>query len=513
MTFYRATFILFFLITPFFAFSQVKDTTYVIIADDPIIAMLDSLQNAKFFENTELPLESGFPENYDPKYIPVFESSVIRERLAKLDAESPFDLVYNEAVRSYIEVYAKRKALVSRMLGLSTIYFPLFEEHLDKYKMPLELKYLAIVESALNPSATSRVGAAGLWQFMYPTGKMYKLNVTSYVDERRDPIKATDAACRYMMDLYKMYGDWQIVLAAYNSGPGNINKGIRRSGGKKTYWEIRPFLPKETQGYVPAFIAVNYIMNYSQEHNIYPLVSKPIYINSDTVVVKKPVSFDQISVYLGLSTDDLKYLNPSYKVGLIPSTQSGNVLCIPKDKVGLFITNEEAIYMCGKATDAPEMVFKDVRNMHTVKAGETLAMIGKKYNCTIDEIVVWNGLRHRKAVAGKKLTIYTYSKLNNNIGANTKDAQINTENKKEDTANTKVVPSQNESSSAKIGNSTKDKFSNTKYIYYTVQPGDTLWGIANKYKGATVDDIKKWNNIKNTKALKPGTKLKVAVNS
>ncbi|MES2837595.1 MAG: LysM peptidoglycan-binding domain-containing protein [Bacteroidota bacterium] len=505
MIFTRAILLLFILAVPNFVWSQAKDTTYVVIPDDPIIAMLDSLQNAKFFESTEFSTESQFPADYDPKFNPVFELSVIRERLAKLDAESPFDLVYNDAVKSYIEVYAKRKNLVSKMLGLAKIYFPLFEEHLDKYKMPLELKYLAIVESALNPNATSRVGASGLWQFMYPTGKMYKLNVTSYVDERRDPIKATDAACHYMMDLYKMYGDWQIVLAAYNSGPGNINKGIRRSGGKKTYWEIRPFLPRETQGYVPAFIAVNYIMNYSQEHNIYPVVPKSLYVNADTVVVKKPVNFDQISVYLGLPTEDLKYLNPSYKMGLIPATKNGNVLCIPKEKVGLFITNEEAIYVCGKAKDAPEIAFKDVKNTHTVRKGETLAIIGKKYNCTIDEIVSWNGLRQRKAVAGKKLTIYTYAKLNDDLADKSKDTVV----KKENIAKSNT----SENKSSQIGKSAKDKLSGKKFVYYTVQPGDTLWSIANKHKGTTVDEIKKWNNIKNSNNIKPGTKLKVGLHS
>ena len=301
-----------------FAFTNTKkgDTlakdTAGIFADDPIAYMLDSLSRLKFFDKLTLqitPNKYGFPLDSVPDY----SDSIYSMRLAKLDAESPFDLVYNNAVRNYIELYAVRKrAMVSRMLGMTQLYFPIVEEILDKHKMPLELKYLAIVESALNPSARSRCGAVGLWQFMYGTGKMMGLKISSYVDERCDPYKSTEAACEYLQFLYDMFGDWQMVLAAYNSGPGSVSKAIRRSGGKTTYWEIRPYLPRETQGYVPAFIAVNYVMTHAEEHNLYPAVPRMTFADVDTVNIKKELSFQQIAKVLGMPVEDIQYLNPCY---------------------------------------------------------------------------------------------------------------------------------------------------------------------------------------------------------
>ena len=314
------------------------------VQDDPIAAALDSLATKKVLDKLYAkPLSSKNKFGYAPDSIPRFEDFVYENRLAKLDAASPFDLQFNTTVKPYIEMYAmKRRTLTSRILGLSQLYYPMFEEVFDKYNIPLELKNLAVIESALNPVARSRAGASGLWQFMYPTGKLYGLNVTSYIDERADPYKATVAAAEYLQFLYKMFNDWQMVLAAYNAGPGTINRAIRRSGGKKTYWEIRPYLPLETQAYVPAFIAANYVMNYYAEHNIYPDIPRKTYFELDTVVIKEPLSFQQLAGILDVTTEEIQYFNPIYKKQIIPA--GGNILTMPKSVIGKFVTNEEEIY-------------------------------------------------------------------------------------------------------------------------------------------------------------------------
>src|SRR5690606_35823122 len=249
--------------------------------------------------------------------LPLYDS-ILEARLKTINDATPIEMEYNQYVKAFINLYVnKKRDLSSIVLGIAPRYFPMFEEVLDRYNMPLELKYLAIVESALNPSAQSWVGAKGLWQFMYRTGKMYDLQVTSFYDERMDPYKSTVAACNYMMDLYKMYDDWNLVLAAYNSGPGNVNRAIRRSGGFKDYWKIRPFLPRETRGYVPAFIAVNYMMNYAEEHHIYPKMAPLTNTLVDTVHIKRSMSFTQISNYIDISEELLAELNPMYKLKFI----------------------------------------------------------------------------------------------------------------------------------------------------------------------------------------------------
>ena len=248
------------------------DLEAIDLKDHPVAARLDSLLYLNYFQLSEKEIDAIDSSVLASGEIPDWHDSIYDHRLQELDALSPMQLDYNPVVRSFIDLYSKRRReQVGRMLGLANYYFPLFEQALDKYDMPLELKYLAVVESALNPTARSRVGAAGLWQFMYATGKMNGLTVNSYVDERHDPLKATEAACKYLTTLYNIFDDWNLALAAYNSGPGNVNKAIRRSGGKTNYWEIRPFLPRETAGYVPAFIAVNYIMNYHEEHLLFNL--------------------------------------------------------------------------------------------------------------------------------------------------------------------------------------------------------------------------------------------------
>lgn len=464
--------------------------------DDPIAAALDSLYKLNLFEKGYARV--NYPKN--PKFnfpkdsVPRYDDMVYESRLARLDAASPFDLQYNDVVKSYIEMYTLRKReLVSRMMALSQFYFPMFEEQLDKYNLPLELKYLAICESALNPMAKSRAGAMGLWQFMYPTGKLYGLKVSSYVDERCDPYKSTAAACEYFKYLYSLFGDWQMVLAAYNGGPGTVNRAIRRSGGKKTYWEIRPFLPKETQGYVPAFIAVNYVMNYTAEHNMYSAIPKKTFLSVDTVNVKQQISFDQLSSVLDIPMDELEYLNPSYRKNVIPvMPEEPSILTLPANKMGTFINNESNIYSFNKKDTLSSkqiLVSQEVIKTYVVKNGEHLSTIAKKYGCTVADLKQWNGIKGTTVKPGKKLTIYVYEKTEKKAPAATSTL-----------------------SSTKAAEPSAEKPVNTsasaKFKFYTVKQGDSLFRIA-KANNTTVDELKRLNGFGEKFTLVPGKKIKV----
>lgn len=466
--------------------------------DDPIAAMLDSLARLNYFEKGYVkPAGTKNKYHFAADSVPRYDDMVYESRLAKLDAQSPFDLVYNDAVHGYIELYAMRKReLVSRMMALSQYYFPLFEQVLDKYNLPLELKYLAICESALNPNAKSKAGAMGLWQFMYPTGKLYNLNVNSYVDERCDPYKSTEAAAKYLQFLYKMFGDWEMVLAAYNGGPGTVNRAITRSGGKKTYWEIRPYLPKETQGYVPAFIAVNYVMNYTAEHNLYAGIPKKTFFQVDTVQVRQQISFQQIGEVLEIPVEDLQGLNPCYKKQVIPFNPSGEpyVLVLPTNKISSFITNELAIYNYKKEEkDAEMLAAQQVLKTHIVRKGEHLSTIATKYNCSISDLQSWNNLKTLKVYPGQKLVINQSAP-----GSQT----------------TNVASNQTATTPAPKTQAPKTQVSQTtaapKTKYYTVRKGDTLWDIAQR-NNITIDELRKINGMNKSSKLVPGAKLKVGV--
>lgn len=506
------------------AYGKGSDSTNIYIQDDPIVAMLDSLQLTKYFEcNSYLSDSCLFDmSNYRSGFIPYFDDLVYEARLAKLDEQTPFDLIYNNAVKAYIDMYSLRKRiLVSRLIGLSQIYFPMFEEKLAKYNLPLELKYLAIVESALNPNAISKSGAGGLWQFMYPTGKMYGLEINSYVDDRRDPLKATEAACRYFKYLYGMFGDWQMVLAAYNCGPGTLSKAIRRSGNKKTYWEIRPYLPTETQGYVPAFIAVNYLMNFTKEHNIYPIAAKQAYFYADTVHVKQAISFEAVAQVIDVPLEDLIFLNPNYKLKRVPGYGSYRHLYLPANKTGAFINNETAIYTFKRNEELSRdsimllaMQTAPAKKYHKVKKGENIQKIASKYQCSIADIKQWNKIKGNSVKTGTKLVVYTPAINTKN---NSAIAKSNTSKLINDSlvANADTVKNNISEVAAKPSmiNAEHITDENAKVIYHVIQKGDTLWNITNRYKMGSVDELMRINNFSKDYKLIPGGKIKVIVAS
>ena len=343
---------------------------------------------------------------FDSEDVPPLEEEEIRRRMEVLDGETPLDLAWNPLVHDRIAFYAsKRRNHLGEMLGRQDHYFPLFEEALDRYDMPLEIKYLPVVESALNPVVRSRAGATGLWQFMYTTGKSMGLRVDSYIDERKDPERSTDAACRYLLKLHGLYGDWYLALAAYNAGPGNVNKAIRRSGGKRSYWEIRPWLPSETRGYVPAFMAVAYLMNFHAEHNIYPTEPLPALAEIDTVHVRAPMRFDQIASELPISESALQRLNPMYRQSILPGPPEHWPLRLPVELVPSFIALEELI-LAFEPEKTPEIEFIPEPIVYRVKSGDVLGTIANRHGVTIKQLKEWNGLNGSMIRVGQKLYIH-----------------------------------------------------------------------------------------------------------
>lgn len=518
----------------------------VMIFDTPLLKHLDSLvyQNYRAKQKDVFkPLVSDRDYNFAPDFIPTYPDSVYQQRLEVLNRNTTIELSYTKEVRNFIELYAnKKRNLTARMLGLAQLYFPLFEEQLDKYDMPLEIKYLAIVESALNPSAGSHAGAKGLWQFMYGTGKVYGLKVSSLVDDRYDPYKSTVAACEHLQDLFSIYGNWALALAAYNSGAGNVNRALRLAGGTKSYWAIWPYLPRETRGYVPAFIAVNYIMNYAPEHNIKPIEPKINYFDTDTVTVNEVLAFDQLNEMFGIPMDELKALNPTFKKGIIPADDKKKYnLRLKYQYVDDFLNNEQALYAFKTKNGIErEKLLAEVkrakdRNIHIVRSGENLGYIAKKHHVYVSQIKKWNNLRSNTIYPGQKLVLFGSAskyyksqaggkpvnrskkqsihivKSGENLGLIAKKYKCSTTDLKEwnNLRNSKIYPKQKlyvYKPESKSNASVKDG----KYLYHIVQNGDTLWDIAKEYDGVTVDKIKRLNNIKNSHRLKPGQKLKIS---
>ncbi len=517
----------------------------VLMRDSRVMAMLDSLAYSTIFSNYPLDYmgDTVQAERLYPTKAISFHDTIVARRIEALNAETPIDLVFNRDVAKYIRVYVERKPmLTSRMMGLADLYFPLFEEILDRYNMPLELKYLAVVESALNPTAGSWAGAKGLWQFMYGTGKVYDLKVSSYVDDRYDPYKSTIAACEHLTDLYNMYGSWSLALAAYNSGAGNVNRAIRKAGGVKNYWVIQPYLPRETRGYVPAFIAVNYVMNYACEYDIFPEGTFYHYSQIDTVMVRDVLAFDQVNEVLGISVEDLKFLNPAYKLNVIPATNGKEyVLRLPVDYMDDFLNNEQTIfnYKTEKGLEREQMLAQikkaQERTIHVVRSGENLGLIAKKYHCSVSKIKSWNNLRSNMIRPGQRLVVYprgayyadapasssssakakngSYTvKKGDNLGKIASSNGISVSQLKawNNIKGNTIHPGQKLVISATSSNSSSsDNNVSGDFVYHTVRSGDTLWDIAIKYE-VTVGQIRSWNNISNAHRLKPGQKLKVA---
>lgn len=345
---------------------------------------------------------------------PIVSDSVYIDRLSRIP--SIMELPYNDAVKKSIEAYTVRlRNKVSFMLGAANFYMPIFEEALDAYDLPLELKYLPIIESALNPTALSRRRASGLWQFILSTGKIYGLENNSLVDERRDPVKASWAAARYLKDLYNIYKDWSLVLAAYNCGPGNVNKAIRRANGATDYWTLYYYLPRETRGYVPAFIAANYVMNYYCEHGICPLESE-LPVHTDTIQISKDLNLNQVAAVCNISIEQLRSLNPQYKKDIIPGSNKPYVLRLPENQIGTFIELQDSVFAykadqyIGKRKTVAIKDGNGTSNSkgatyHRIRNGDTLGGIALRYNTTVSKLRQLNGIKGNNIRAGKTLRV------------------------------------------------------------------------------------------------------------
>ncbi len=463
--------------------TQTKDSVVFDLTDNALARQIDSLWLDTLYKNDlfEEIYGSITQMDYEPVEYEELSTELLKTRLQELNARTPFHVEYNSSLESVIKGYLKnRRRTMARLIALSDYYFPMFEEELDRQGLPLEMKYLAVVESALNPRATSRVGATGLWQFMFTTGKMFGLDVNSYVDERSDPLMATEAAAKYLSSLYGSLGDWDLALAAYNSGPGNVAKAIRRSGGRKNYWNIRTYLPRETAGYVPAFLATMYIFEYAEEHGFKSNGPRYPYIATDTVRVKKMISLEQVATVANMDLEELEFLNPSYKLGIIPVIKDENyVLRLPVEALGKFLSNEEAIYAYAAAEfnlrekPLPELSEQKDRIRYRVRSGDYLGKIAQKYGVSVSKIKRWNGMKTNRLKIGQRLTIYP-RKLSTKTSTKRSSSVVSTGTDRT----------------------------------YTVKNGDSLWSISQKFPGITVEQLKKWNDISSTK-LKPGMTLKL----
>ncbi len=471
-----------FIIQVFSAQSDTLNDKFVRVVEQTLNAFYADYANSKDYDS----IIKSF--NYSANETPVFSDEVYCERLTKLDNESEFDIICNKPLMDIVKFFSdKRRSFVRVVLGRSTIYFDMFEETLDKYDMPLELKYLAVIESGLRPQVRSHAGALGLWQFMYRTGKYMGLDENTYIDERMDPVKSTDAACRYLKQLYGIYNDWNLALAAYNAGPGTVNKAIRRSGGLTTYWGIRPFLPQETQGYVPNFIGAMYLMTYHQEHNIVPAPAKLHNAQLDTICLKGAAPMNKISELVGWDVEEIKALNPIYKRDYIPKTNPPQCITGPLDIIGKLVTLEDELYKkpvvivdtvkvdsikvvnvvdtvkVGVIERVDKPVVKNNVTQHIVRRGESLGSIADLYKVSVTDLKTWNNLSTSRLVVGQKI---------------------------------KVVGEKGQSKPKPV------------VKYYTVRNGDNFSTIARRH-GMTQTQLKKLNPDVNVAKLKIGQQLRI----
>lgn len=420
--------------------------------------------------------------NYEQDSVPSFSDEIYCQRLAEMNEMSPFHLDCNESTLKTLKFFTrKRRGFIRVVLGRSKLYFDMFEEKLAKHGLPIELKYLAVIESGLRPQVKSRAGALGLWQFMYRTGRMYGLQENSYIDQRMDPELATEAACKYLKKLYGLYNDWNLALAAYNAGPGNVNKAIRRSGNKLTYWEVRPFLPRETQGYVPNFIAASYLITYHAEHNIIPMEAIIRYPQLDTMCLKKGVHFSTISTLLLIEEDEIGRLNPIYKKDYIPKTTPNQCITLPLGKIGELVTLEDSLYTLEldnyvkntpkpTTNNTPKPNPTTTYQYHKVKSGESLGTIASRYGTTVSVIQRLNGLRSTKIYVGQRLKV--------------------------------------QKGSTKPTTYTKPTTTTAGKKYYKVKSGDTFGKIAQRHR-LSLSQLKRLNPRINISRLSIGQKIRI----
>lgn len=423
-------------------------------------------------------------------------TELLKQRLQAMNEKSPFNIEYNQGLENIIKSFLKnRKKSFSRLMALSEYYFPIFEESFSRHNIPLEIKYLAVVESALNPKAVSKMGATGLWQFMYGTGKQYALKIDSYVDERSDPMKSTAAASDYFTKMFEVFNDWELVLASYNSGPGNVTKAIRRSGGQTKYWDIRPNLPKETQGYVPAFYATMYLFEYHKEHGINPERAVVKNFETDTLNIKKEMTFKQIADLLDMPQSQIQLLNPSYKLNVVPYYQGEqHCLRLPKDKIATFVSNEKQIYayvdyqstirtipaklalkVAPKVRAVqPEKINDSELQLYKIQKGDNLGAIAEKYDVSISDLKKWNNLKSNAVALGRTL------RIKSNVDPLKKEA--------------KSIPAIEKKSDEAIASADDKDKNGTQSQEYVVVAGDNLGSIAKKF-GTTIAELKELNNL------------------
>jgi membrane-bound lytic murein transglycosylase D len=470
---------------------------------------MDSLGNSWYIKHLFHPDDSENElSEFFPKNLP---DSVYISRLQEI--EQVVDLSYNNTVKNFIVLYTeKRRDLVEMMLGMSAYYFPMFEEELDRQNMPLELKYLPVIESALNPKAMSRMGANGLWQFMYGTARQMGLEINSFVDERRDPVKSTEAAVKYFKYLYNTYNDWYLAIAAYNCGPGNVNRAIRRAGGKRNYWEIYYRLPRETRGYVPAFIGATYAMHYYKEHNLQPRFPE-MPIQTDTVFIHDYLHFNQLEATLGIEKEQLRALNPMFRRDVIPAKPDKPYpLVLPNEKIMAFIDMDTTIFAWEREKYFPNNTLQNptsattnyftpadvegkAKVIYTVKSGDNVGFISEWFNVRASDLRYWNNINRNLIRVNQKLVVYVpedqkekYERINSMTFA-----------QKQASAGKAVSPVSTQTTASLDSN----------YEYYTVRRGDTIWEIAQRYAGISPNDILKLNNLSSNSKLSIGQKLKI----
>jgi membrane-bound lytic murein transglycosylase D len=510
----RITVIITFLFLIFFNTGAAPETDTIIIKSDidseKISTDLDSLVCSWY---VKLALKNN-PDFFSGDTVGIeYPDSVYRDRLSKIN--SLIKLPYNSIIRNHIHVYTiKQREKFAAVLGVMDYYFPMIEDIFDSYGLPAELKYMAVIESALNPNAVNRYsGATGLWQFMYSTGRMYGLTINSIVDERRNPVLATHAAARYMKDLYSIYNDWTLVIAAFNCGPGNVNKAITRSGNKKDYWDIYYRLPRETRGYIPQYVAATYAINYYAEHGIKPLpVNIPV--ATDTIMVSKDIHLTQISEVMKLPLGELRALNPQYKTGLVPGSSKPQALTLPMNHLADFIDLNDTIrgykpelYLnrTTQIADPSRSVYlpADIKGktkiIYSVKDGDNLGFISEWYHVGLSELRYWNNIYRNKIHVGQKLVIYVgpskseyYSKINTMTFAD-----------KQKMIGKTVI------SLAPVIQSSLLSQTDGDYVTYTVRDGDTIWDIVKMFDNVTTTEVLNLNNISEPGKIQVGQKLKI----